>query len=838
MPTGKRRREEQKKALVSSAKSCKKLKAFFGAATRRSDSCQEAEEGDRDQSATQEVEECELDQPTSQEAEEGELDQPTSQEAEEGERTQTASYQEGDRSDQQAGAASTSSQDGDQLLDHQSTSQSSLSSLSLDLDDYARPTLTDTMKHKLLVEKWVPPCEYSFPPRKFGKQNLYCQASWLRQYPYLRYSPAKDGLYCIFCFLFRSDSQGMLIDAPLTDWRNFQKWIDAHILTKQHEIAERSAEDLMRIYNHAQSDIVSHLSAAYAARVERNTHIMLSIIHCIVFCGQQGIALRGHTSDTGNFQGLVEFRAETDKVLQQHLESAPCNAKYLSPDVQNDLVSACGYQIRKKLVTEIEEAKYFAILADETTDTSTCEQVSICIRFVDASGKLREEFLGFVQASSTTGCNLANLLLSSLQSWGLDPAYMRGQGYDGAANMCGKFNGVRSIIQQKYPRAVYVHCQAHAINLVVVHSCAVPSVRNMLGTAQKIAVHIGESAKRLAVFQDINAKEEDEMRGHHTLRMMSDTRWNTRADALTTLRTKFKSAIETLQALADDGDATANSLLCALTAFEFIVSLIVVEHFLGYTAELSTYLQKENCDLLKAVKHGQDMIETINQKRNDESFHQLYEKAKKLADSVEVSECMPRRSNKQIHRSNTPADTVEQYWCRTVFYPFLDHMLQELTDRLCNDSTYDLFLAQCLLPQHLDRLTPEAVHKICKVYTDMPHPDRFEQEVDRWKNLWARVPYTSYHLDNALIEAKSIFYPNINTVFRVLLTTPVTTATTERTFSCLRRLKTWLRSAMGQERLSKLALMHIHKNTVIDENEVLQHWAHSGSRRIYLAFNY
>ena len=73
---------------------------------------------------------------------------------------------------------------------------------------------------------------------------------------------------------------------------------------------------------------------------------------------------------------------------------------------------------------EIEDGKYFAILADETTDTSTCEQVSMCICFVDASGKLCEEFLGFVQAHSTTGSDLVNLLVSSPQSWRLDLACM------------------------------------------------------------------------------------------------------------------------------------------------------------------------------------------------------------------------------------------------------------------------------------------------------------------------------------------------------------------------------------------------------------------------------
>ena len=39
---------------------------------------------------------------------------------------------------------------------------------------------------------------------------------------------------------------------------------------------------------------------------------------------------------------------------------------------------------------------------------------------------------------------------------------------------------------------------------------------------------------------------------------------------------------------------------------------------------------------------------------------------------------------------------------------------------------------------------------------------------------------------------------------------PISVASSERTFSALRRLKTWLRSTMTQERLTHLALMHVH----------------------------
>ena len=58
-------------------------------------------------------------------------------------------------------------------------------------------------------------------------------------------------------------------------------------------------------------------------------------------------------------------------------------------------------------------------------------------------------------------------------------------------------------------------------------------------------------------------------------------------------------------------------------------------------------------------------------------------------------------------------------------------------------------------------------------------------------------------------------------LLRILLTIPVTTATAERTFSCLRRLKTFLRSTLSQPRLNHVILLHIHKDKT-DNMDVVQ----------------
>jgi len=57
--------------------------------------------------------------------------------------------------------------------------------------------------------------------------------------------------------------------------------------------------------------------------------------------------------------------------------------------------------------------------------------------------------------------------LSGLIECGLDCEFLVGQGYDGASNISGKVQRVKSYIQAKHPKAIYVHCAAHSLNLAV-----------------------------------------------------------------------------------------------------------------------------------------------------------------------------------------------------------------------------------------------------------------------------------------------------------------------------------------------------------------------------------
>ena len=72
------------------------------------------------------------------------------------------------------------------------------------------------------------------------------------------------------------------------------------------------------------------------------------------------------------------------------------------------------------------------------------------------------------------------------------------------------------------------------------------------------------------------------------------------------------------------------------------------------------------------------------------------------------------------------------------------------------------------------------------------------------------------HLVNALKQCDELTYPNLFVLLKIAATLPVTSSEFERPFSVMRRLRTWLRACMTAERISVLALMHIHYGHDVD----------------------
>lgn len=101
------------------------------------------------------------------------------------------------------------------------------------------------------------------------------------------------------------------------------------------------------------------------------------------------------------------------------------------------------------------------------------EQLSLCVRYA-VGLNVFERFLGFIDVSS--GQNATQIYSAIMhyfeqQNINMDIVHIVAQSYDGASVMSGHLNGVQAQVQKQYPAAIYTHCMAHRLNLVVLDLC-------------------------------------------------------------------------------------------------------------------------------------------------------------------------------------------------------------------------------------------------------------------------------------------------------------------------------------------------------------------------------
>ena len=100
---------------------------------------------------------------------------------------------------------------------------------------------------------------------------------------------------------------------------------------------------------------------------------------------------------------------------------------------------------------------------------------------------------------------------------------------------------------------------------------------------------------------------------------------------------------------------------------------------------------------------------------------------------------------------------------------------------------------------------------------DLPSPQVFDVELFHWRRKWLNadqdLPSSAVQ---ALEECNHEFFPDVHKLLRILCTLPITSAECERSFSTLRRLKTYLRVTMTSDRESGFSLMNIHYGRKID----------------------
>ncbi|XP_022160727.1 uncharacterized protein LOC111026843 [Myzus persicae] len=287
------------------------------------------------------------------------------------------------------------------------------------------------------------------------------------------------------------------------------------------------------------------------------------------------------------------------------------------------------------------------------------------------------------------------------------------------------------------------------------------------------------------------------------------------------------SIIDALDEISDwDDISTASKAFClskSVTTPEFLLTLNIVSEMFIITSPIAKLLQSKSQDKLSATTLIKSVISVLKKKRlnSDECFNKIFENTKQKLVNLGLSDInMPRLTSSMKNRENPQVETAEKYYKIVLFIPFLDELLADLESRFDEASLSILNVVN----QFGD---------VVSNYLNISH-DIFEKritgELTLWHEYWLnekQLPVT--HVD-ALKRCDYDCFPEINILLNILLTLPATTASAERNFSSLRRIKTWMRTRISEDRLNGLALLHAHRDITINSEDVIDVFAKSNRR--------
>ncbi|KAJ6811556.1 zinc finger MYM-type protein 1-like [Iris pallida] len=701
------------------------------------------------------------------------------------------------------------------------------------------------------------PIQNSYPKSGPEHHRRSFQSTWFKVFPsWLEYSSSMDAAFCLPCFLFNNPSssrysgKNAFTVGGFDNWKKVKDGKNCAFLNHEgkhvnsiHNLAERSCEDLMNQSQHIQR-MVGNFTSEQIKNNQFRLKVSIDIVRWLTF---QGCAFRGRDEslssiNRGNFLEMLSFLCPYNEKVADVVGKAPKNASYTSSMIQKEILHVYSIRVKNAIREEIGDGKY-SVIVDEARDESKREQMSIVLRFVDGDGFVRERFFGLVHVSDTKALTLKHALYSALSYHNLDIQNIRGQGYDGASNMRGEFNGLQSLILGDCLYAYYVHCFAHRLQLALVASSKeVVFINQFFVKLVSIVNIVGASCKRHDQLQAAQASDIaymisiDELesgRGLNqigTLQRAGDTRWSSHLRSISSLIKLFSATCQVLLTIIDDNGATstqkgdADTAYETLISFEFVFTLHLMKSIMERTDLLCQALQRQDQDIVNAVQLVSS-TKALLQKFRDDKWNDLLVEVKSFCEARNID--VPNMSARYVARKgrarHPPDDiTIEQHYRRNFFYEAIDSQLQELNDRFSEHAMELLILSSAINPQDSSRSF--RVDDIC-LLVDKFYPHDFS-EFDKMQlriqlqhyehNVVLHLEYKKLpsilELCQWLVRTKrSTTYHLVYRVITLVLTLPISTATTERSFSVMNIVKTRLRNKMNDEFLEDSLIVNIEK---------------------------
>ncbi|XP_068209103.1 52 kDa repressor of the inhibitor of the protein kinase-like [Palaemon carinicauda] len=271
-----------------------------------------------------------------------------------------------------------------------------------------------------------------------------------------------------------------------------------------------------------------------------------------------------------------------------------------------------------------------------------------------------------------------------------------------------------------------------------------------------------------------------------------------------------------------------------MKSFEFVIAFYATKQTLYAICPVAVKLQRSDLDCYEAYNMVDSTIKEIEDLRESTKFSQWFAESSKLTKAVGGSVARPRTAQRQIYRSNAPAQTNEEYFCINLAAPLVDHLLSEMDTRFNHESRTAATLFEVIPKLMLENHDLENLaEKLLYWENGLPSPLSLTDELNHWKNRFSIENQLLTNLRECIRLCDPDIYLNIYELLAFGCVSPVGSSTAERSFSALRRVKTYLRNRMSVERLTELCLMHIHHNVEVDVKAIIGMFINENSRRLF-----
>ncbi|KAL4127358.1 hypothetical protein QTP88_011532 [Uroleucon formosanum] len=683
----------------------------------------------------------------------------------------------------------------------------------------------------------------NFPKTTYGtgrtKRTRSFQFCWYEQFKWIEYSQSENAVYCFPCRFFslkqKNDTENMFISTGYTNWKNAMssRGFLRHDNSDEHKNCTISWIEFKKNKLNKTS-VLSQLNNHHASIVTENKKYMEAIIISLRMLAIQGIAFRGHIENEssinqGNFLELMKVISLFDNVVKKKM-NGPKNARYFHHSIQKELIHIMASMIINKISSDLEKSMYFAIMIDETKDITKTEQLSVVVRYY-YNNEIKERFLGFTPLKNLDANALFNHIQVKLNKCKIDINKCVAQTYDGANVMRGSINGVQALFKNKVPHAFYIHCHNHRLNLVLVDVAKnVDEVNFFFNFLQDLYNFISGSSIH-SKFIELQ-KQIFKIPKPIELKRLCLTRWSSQIHTCRAVKATLEVILLFLYKISNEKSIRFSEAIGLLKNidFKFIYLLLFFNDLLSQINLLTKYLQDKNADMAKAIILMNSLKEHFCEIRNDLNYHsKLYSETKLIANKLNIKhpsahnreknrvKKLPKHLQKYIVEGNSLESSVlssETDFRNNLYLIIIDKINAELNKRFSNNE--DLLMGISVLdPSNSNFLNKKFIHPfalsyMCDIDTLDSELNIIRKSLKQFEAKYHSIK-TIFQFHKFLLDYQLAFF-ELYKLCTIAITIPVSSAACERTFSCMKRIKSYLRNSMLHDNLSSLSIIAIEKS--------------------------